>query len=209
VQNSLADIREELLIENYRLTKKDIRKILYNYYTKSNGYYILKPLSKEAFLRLEDLLKFLRGTITTQGVVTQVEITRDLKSAIKKLNKLPGLSLNVNLIDEVIEPIVVCIIALLHDSDFIMYDDHKAKSFLSIHGQNLDMDIRPPKFEYFTLTLMIDADSFIFPILTTSILYENYIESSINPEELNLQRVPWVFTKRVDGRLKLIENNGN
>lgn len=207
VQNSLTDIKEELLIENYKLTKKDIQKILDNCYSKNNGHYILKPLSKKSFLLLDDLLKFLRGTITTQGVVTQVEITRDLKSAIKKLNKLSGFSLNVNLIDEVIEPVIVCIIALLHDSDFIMYDNHKAKSFLSIHGQNLDTEIHPPKFDYFTLTLMIDADSFIFPILTTNIRYENYIESTIDPETLNLQRVPWVFTKRIEGKLKLAEDS--
>jgi hypothetical protein len=203
----LADIKEELLVENYKLTKKDIQKILHNCYSKNDGYHILKPLPQMAFLFLEDLLKFLRGTITTQGVVTQTEITKDLKSAIKKLNKFPDFSLNVTLTDEIIEPLVVCIIALLHDCDFIMYDGHKAKSFLSIHGQNLDMEIRPPKFEYFTLTLMINADSFVFPILTTNIRYENYIEDTINPEKLNLQRIPWVFTKRIEGKLKLVEEN--
>jgi hypothetical protein len=53
---------------------------------------------------------------------------------------------------------------------------------------------------------MIEADCFIFPILTTDIRYEDYIEDSVDPEKWNLQRLPWVFTKRIDGKLKLVEN---
>lgn len=206
IQNSLEDIKEELLIENYKLTKKDIQGLLNKYYSKLNGYYILKPLPQKTFLFLEDLLKFLRGTITSQGVITQVHITRDIKSAIKNLNKLPGVFLNVNLIDEIIEPMIVCIIALLHDCTFIMYDGSEAKSFLSIHGQNLNTAINPPMFEYFTLTLMINTDYFRFPILTTNIRYENYVESTSSPEGLNLNPIPWIYTKRVGNKLLLVED---
>lgn len=43
VQNSLTDIKEELFIEYYKRTKKDIQKFLDNCYSKNNGYYCKLP----------------------------------------------------------------------------------------------------------------------------------------------------------------------
>ncbi|MES2762276.1 MAG: hypothetical protein V4677_08715 [Bacteroidota bacterium] len=205
VQSCLQDIEEDLFIEHYKLTKKQIQTILNKCYVKQNGYYILNPTGEKHFKFIEDILRFIRGTITTRGIITQTNVTRDLKLAIKKANKLPGISVNVNLIDEVIESIIVCILALLHGSNFIMYDGMESKSFISIHGENLDTNTRPPVFEYFTLALIVNANEFIFPIATTKISHTKYIDGMDDPEKWNLATMPWIYTQRINGKLKLVE----
>jgi hypothetical protein len=205
VINSLEDINEELIIKYYKLAKEQIRALLEITFRLENGFYVINPeVSEGDIFAMADLLKFLRGTITTQGVVTQENLHTDFIAAISKLNKLHGFSLVIEDLEKSLNEITICILALLHDSSFIMYDGTQAKSFLSIHGQELQITEASHRFKFFTLTLMVDTGQLTFPVVTTNIRFEEYIDDLDDPESMNLQRIPWVYTERTAASLKLV-----
>ena len=156
VRNSLEDIDQSLFIKYYKLDRKDIRNLINKCYQKKKGYYELKKsVTGRKFLILEDILKFLRGTVTPKGAVTSDALKIDLRNAFNRINRLPGFNLSIKEIEQSLESIIVCILALLHDCTFIMYDNYESKAFLSIYGEITDDKAIPVKFGDYYLVLMI------------------------------------------------------
>ncbi|WNB18104.1 hypothetical protein [Marivirga arenosa] len=206
VRNSLEDIDESLFIKYYKLKRKEIQNLINNSYQKKNGVYELKAsITGRKFQLLEDILKFLRGTITPKGVVTSDALRNDLKNALNRINKLSGFNLSIKEIEKSMECIIVCILALLHDCKFLMYDGTESKAFLSIHGEVVDETTVPITFGDYNLVLMINADNFKFPIITTDINQSAFIDNLVEPDTLHLQPIPWIQTRRDKTNLKLIE----
>jgi hypothetical protein len=145
---------------------------------------------------LDDLLKFIRGTITGNPAFTQKEIIDDFIRGLKKLNNELNHKLDLKKIKEHKNDLIVCILSLVHDSTFKLFDGKTGFVFLSItNGAN-------PK-----ICLSSETGIFFLLLITTEIDVQYYLDLNINEiKEFELLKLPWCNSIRNDkAQFKLVK----
>lgn len=191
--DGLDDIDEKLFIKYYSMKKKQIKKLISdNYQLIDKKYYQLK--SKKDFAKIEDILKFIRGTIQAKAVFNQQTFEKEIQKAIGRIinvfeldkSYLPAVKKSSN-------SILLCIMCLLHDSKFIFHDNHIGTCFLSLYPSDKK-----------TISDEVSRDSYIalisddigvnMPIFISNIKIGKHIFLDA-PEISNrryMERIPWI-----------------
>lgn len=109
--------------------------------------------------------------------------------------------------------ILLCIMSLLHDSKFMLYDKKEARNFLGLYlhpqdnnsGENI---ATPSIYEKGLLALFTcGADSVTFPLYVSDLLVKDYIsadEFNKFPELKSFSESPWITAERIDDKLRLV-----
>lgn len=186
--DGIEDISEATLKQYYKLGKKEIIKILETSYFESDGHHILKNLKLRT--QIEDLLKFLRGTVSGKSAFEENAMIKDLEGGIRIITRtfdIPGKQ--VELIKTRRKEIVLCIMCLMHDARLTFHDGHEAKLFLSTSEGRL--------------TLESEGTIFQFSVFASSLLLTDYLEPT-DETFRDREPIPWINARRnPDGKLIL------
>jgi len=194
ILSGIDDIENELFQTYYKLTKKQVKQLITNAYRLDFGFYIPKStLTQKEFLIIDDLLKFIRGTITGKPAFTGKDIFNDLLNGLKRLSSEIQYKTNYDKIKKNKSDIIVCIISLLHDSTFKLFDGTIGTGFISLHPREDELEI----------CLMSVASKYTLPLITTEINASDYLDSD-NIKEYEFKKLPWCNCIRdKDNKLKL------
>ena len=198
ILSGIEDIENDMFIKYYKLSRKQVKRLVTKSYKKDNGYYVTKTtLNQTDFLFLDDILKFIRGTITGKPAFTQKEILADFIVGLKRLSYELGYKLDLEKIQKHKNDLIVCILSLLHDSTFKLFDGTVGSGFLSLHPRN----------DYSEICLMSEAGKYFLPLITTEIKSNDYIDMDMKElKEYEFKSLPWNNCVRNDkGELKLIK----
>ena len=201
IKEGIEEIDDELFQQHYGLSKNEVRSIVSRFYTLDrNEYYLKEGLSEKSYLFIDDLLKFIRGTFTGKSAFDQAEIEKDILNAIDRLTKKLAINIDLNNIKKHLQDIVVCILCIVHDTDFVLFDKKIGKSYMSIHPAKDN--------SAFNLGLVVNTDNFIFQVISTSIDIKSYVEKIDNElDEYSMRPIPWFFSTRdKEGKLVLTKN---
>lgn len=201
----IKEIPEEKFIEYYNMTKLEVDNLISKVYKIDKGYYVISDkINEKQYIFIDDLLKFIRGTITGKSAFTQEDIICDLSQGIARIINKENFDIDSKKIEIVVNEIIVCIISVLHDATFILFDNSIARSYMTItkndrlNGGFLNID------------LYADATNFHFPIITTTINIQEYIDTTNDELEKFVSReIPWINAVRNNGKLKLIKTVHN
>ncbi len=194
----IDDIENELFQKYYKLTKKQVKRLIINAYRLDIGFYIPKTtITQKEFLIIDDLLKFIRGTITGKPAFTGNEIFNDLLNGLKRLSSEIQYKMDYGKIKKNKSDVIVCIISLLHDSTFKLFDGTIGNGFISLHPRENEPEI----------CLMSEANKYTLPLITTDISACDYLDSNeIKMKEYEFKKLPWCNCIRdKDNKLKLIK----
>lgn len=183
ILSGINDIENELFQKYYKLPKKQVKRLITNAYRLDIGYYIPKTtITQKELLIIDDLLKFIRGTITGKPAFTGNEIFNDLLNGLKRLSSEIQYKTDYDKIKKNKSDIIVCIISLLHDSTFKLFDGTRGVGFISFHPKNEDTEI----------CLMSNAGKYTLPLITTDISAKSYIDSDLKTiKEFEFKNSPW------------------
>lgn len=201
ILSGIEDIDKELFIEYYRMSRKQVTQLIKSSYQRVGKYYNIKPsLSVMKYHLVDDILKFIRGTVTGKPAFTQNEIYKDFITGVRKLCHKLNYDFQFEKIKNHKEDLIVIIIALLHDCTFDLFDGAKGVGFLSVHSEEN---------EDFVICLMSQAGHMSLPLITTNIPASKYINVSESAYgKFNLKKIPWVYCKRdSEGKLMLDVSN--
>lgn len=137
------------------------------------------------------------------GVISYDGLQQELHRALKRITgELNLTTFNSKLFRQQFDSIFVCVLALLHDAKFKLYDGTEARAHLALHSDRAAPH-HPPALSY-TLTLMAKTPSLSFPLITSDIVYTRFIdEAGIQPADFDLQPIPWVHAQRSGNHLRL------
>lgn len=197
ILGGIDEVGDELLLEHYKLNKRQVKQFAVESYSLIDGYYVYNRISDiRRFVQLDDLLKFIRGTITGTPAIVHTDIINDFYKGIVNLTKKLHYKCDLQKIKSKKKDLVVAFLSLLHDSSFQLYDGNSARGFLSMH----------PDKDGPTLCLMSNTGGRLFiPLITTDIKAEDYIEFADGEMEQWIQQeLPWNICKRdATGKLRL------
>jgi len=196
--SGIDDIDNELFVKYYNLNRKQVKRLVTKSYKLDNGHYFLKTnISQKEYKFLDDILKFIRGTITGKPAFTQVEIVNDFLVGLKRLSKELNYNLDSKKIQEYKNDLIVIILALLHDSTFKLFDGTIGSGFLSLHPN----DNNP------VICLMSESGKYFLPLITTEIKAIDYIEANLAEiTQYEFKSLPWNnCIRNTEGKLKLVK----
>ena len=204
IKEGIEEIDDEMFLKFYKISKTEVKNFVLKFYKIEKGFYILKTeISEKEYKLLDDLLKFIRGTITGKSAFNQKDLETELLQGIERISNNEKLTINIEMIKESFESIVVCIISILHEANFILFDNSIAKSYLTLTKVN-----PTEKGETLYLSLHANADNFSFPIISTKINSEKYINETYEElENYENEKIPWIIAMRESEKLKLIKTN--
>lgn len=201
VLGGIDDTGDELLIKHCNINKKQATKFIKGCYNLEGDYYFYKnDRNLQRWRDLNNLLKFVTGTINGAQAITQTEIINHFYNGILRLEDKLKYRLDVKKYKKHENDLLVVILALLHDSSFKLYDGTTARAYLSIH----------PKRGWMTPTLcLMHTGRVNFTLITTNVEAKNYID--LTEEDIikyGLHEIPWnMCTRDQSGKLKLISAN--
>lgn len=183
ILSGIDDIENELFLKYYKLNKHQIKRLVAKSFKLVNGFYSPKTtLTQSEFLIIDDLLKFIRGIIPGKPAFTEKEIIGDFILGLKKLSIELKYKPDFNKIKENQSDLIVCIISLLHDSTFKLFDGSTGTGFISLHPQDNEPNI----------CLMSYTGNFSFPLISTEIKANKYIDCKIDElREYEFKKIPW------------------
>lgn len=193
----INEIDNYLFIKFYGKNKEEIERIIRNSYRKEGKNYILNSSVSDDNKRfLDDVLKFIRGTITGKAAFNQSDIKEQLISGLTRISNQANISINISKVEDNFSDLMVCILCILHDAQFNLFDESKAHSFISIEkGKSGELE----------LCLRADANNFSFPIVSTNIPISEYVKET---EEallaMEFKELPYIRANRNEaGNLEL------
>lgn len=198
ILSGIDDIENELFLQYYNLNKNQVKRLITKAYRLDKGFYIPKTtLYESEFAIIDDLLKFIRGTITGKPAFTEKEIFSDLILGLKRLSTELNYKPDLDKIKKNKADLIVCIISLLHDSTFKLFDGTTGIGFISLHPRDNEPEI----------CLMSYAGKFTLPLITTEIKANNYIDCEIDDlKGYEFKKLPWNNCFRNEqNKLKLIK----
>jgi hypothetical protein len=198
ILSGINDIENDLFVKYYNLNRKQVKKLIVKSYKKDNGFFITKTtLNQKDFLFLDDILKFIRGTITGKPAFTQNEILNDFRNGLKRLSLELNHKLDLKKINDNTDDLIICVLSLLHDSTFKLFDKTIGSGFLSLHPRENKLEI----------CLMSKAGKYSLPLITTDIDANDYIECDIEElKEFEFKSLLWNnCVRNNEGKLKLIK----
>lgn len=106
-------------------------------------------------------MKFIRGTITGKPAFEQSEIIQEINKAVKEFC-IRYSFVPIILSDEALDDLVLCILCILHNATFELFDGAKGLSFLSVEKNQQAEDQS-------TLSLYAQTENFSFPIISSDL----------------------------------------
>jgi uncharacterized membrane-anchored protein YjiN (DUF445 family) len=201
IKEGIEEIDDELFQKYYGLRKNEVKSMISKFYVRDkSGYSLKKGISKKSYFLIDELLKFIRGTFTGKSAFDQSEIEIDILNAIERLTKELSLTVDLNEFKKHLSDIIVCILCIIHDTNFELFDKKIGQSYLSVHPTE--------DHKTFTLGLVVNTDGFVFQIISTSIDSKTYLDNiDIELDTLTMSQIPWCFSTRdKDGKLRLTKN---
>ncbi len=134
ILGGIDDLENEMYRKYYKTNKERVKSLVTDAYELVNGYYeIKKSIDKKDFLYIDDLLKFIRGTVTGKPAFYSHDIKNDFIKAIKKLSFKLNHNLNIKEFNNNIDDVILTIITLLQDAQFKLFDGEIGRSFMVLH----------------------------------------------------------------------------
>ena len=199
ILGGIDDLENEMLSKFYKTNKKQVKLLVTNVYELFNGYYLIKKsIDRKQFLYIDDLLKFIRGTVTGKPAFYSHDIKNDFIRAIKKLSVELKHNLNIRDFHKNIDDVILTIITLLQDAQFNLFDGETGRSFMVLHPNDNGSEIY----------LMGRAGKFSMPLIGTNLKAEKYLnKNNIEIENDNLSEIPWTnIYRKENGKIELIKN---
>lgn len=190
--DGLADLDEKIFREHYPINRKNVKKLISDNYhlDEAKKYFILK--SQKELAKIEDVLKFIRGTIQAKPVFNQETFNKEIQTAIKRT--IHELNLDRSFLEAVVrhsKPILLCILCLLHDAKFVFHDSHIGSCYISFYPSDKNLSGQPNK-ESFIALISADTSSSM-PLFVSNIKVGHYI--ILADAELNrfqhMERMPY------------------
>ncbi len=167
IKEGVEEIDDYLFEENYGINKNKVKKIINTSYKKEKDDYVLnKNIQGEKKLFIDDLLKFIRGTFTGKAAFNQKDIEHQLLSSLNRISNKISYPICLKTIQQNLDNVIVCILCVLHEAIFTLFDKSTAKSFLSVDKDTNNETV---------LSLRATASNFSFPIISTSIKVDTYL----------------------------------
>ena len=196
--DGLADIDDKLFNTHYPISKKQVRKLISDSYEldTEKKYYLLK--SKKDFARVDDALKFIRGTIQAKPVFNQTTFEKEIQKAISRTVNVLNLDKSYLVaVKKHSKSILLCILCLLHDAKFIFHDNHIGTCFLSLYPTG-KKSIGEQATKESLIALIATDISVTMPIFVSNIKIKDH--SLLSEEEISkfqtMERIPWFATTR-------------
>lgn len=199
ILGGIDDLETEMYSKYYKTNKKRVKSLILNSYELIKGNYLIKEsINREEFLYIDDLLKFVRGTITGKPAFYSHDIKNDFIKAIKKLSIELKHTLNIKEFNRNIDDVILTIITLLQDAQFKLFDGGIGRSFMVLHPNENGSEIY----------LMGKTGKFSMPLIGTNLKSKNYIsKDNLETETNNLSEIPWTnIYRKENGKIELIEN---
>lgn len=195
----IDDLENELYSKFYKTNKKRVKSLVTSSYELVNGYYLINDsLDRKEFLYIDDLLKFVRGTVTGKPAFNSHDIKNDFIRAIKKLSVELNHILNLKEFNKNIDDVILTIITLLQDAQFKLFDGEIGRSYMVLHPRDNGSEI----------CLMGQTGTFSMPLIGTNLKAKKYIAvNDVEIETRNLSEIPWTNIYRNEkGKIELRKN---
>ena len=199
ILGGIDDLENTMYSKYYKTNKKRVKVLVTNAYKLVNGYYLIKEnIDRKEFLYIDDLLKFIRGTVTGKPAFYSHDIKNDFIRAIKKLSIELNHDLNIKGLNKNIDDVILTIITLLQDAQFTLFDGKIGRSFMVLHPNENGSEIY----------LMGETGKFSMPLIGTNLKAKKYLdENNIERENRNLSEIPWTnIYRKENGKIELIKN---
>jgi hypothetical protein len=169
ILEGIEEIDEQIFIQFYNHSKEKIKEIITTSYRKNHDMYVLLPsLTTKQKESIDDILKFIRGTITGKPAFNQSEIVEEINKAISKFCLKFSLE-PIVLLSKALDELTLCIVCILHNAIFELFDGTKGVSFLTIERNLEEQNLS-------TISLYAETDNFSFPIISTELKAIDYID---------------------------------
>jgi len=164
---------------------------------------------------LDHIQKVIRGDIKYTSVFDEETFKKEIKASISNvINKFQIDRKYLNYISQKSDDILLCIMALLHDSTFKFYDNKKSRNFLGIYlhpnpqaenlpGYDRQMDL----YQNGLISLFSSGkNSITFPLVVSNLPIKKYLDqleflnSNINTSTCE---VAWITASRIGNALQL------
>ena len=164
--------------------------------------------------KIDQIQKVIRGTIYYSSVFDLETFNNEIATALAVVIK--SLSIDQKYIQTIKDrsrDILLCIMSLLHDSKFILYDKKEARNFLGfyLHPQDSnsseDMDTQSIYEKGLLALYTCGAGSATFPLYVSDLFVKDYIsadEFKKFPELTNFSESLWITAERIDNKLQLV-----
>lgn len=206
--DGLNDIGDKIFDDHYPISKKKVKKLIRDNYQLDTGKkeYILK--SRKDFLKIEDALKFIRGTIEASPVFKQITFEKEIQNAIgRAINVLEFDSSYLSPVKKHSKSILLCILCLLHDAKFEFHDKHIGTCFLSLYPSSKKSNNDSANKDDF-IALISDDIKANMPIFVSNIKIGDHF--SIDETEINnlryMERIPWINAIRNEENKLILTN---
>ncbi|TCC88654.1 hypothetical protein EZ428_18630 [Pedobacter frigiditerrae] len=165
-------------------------------------------------LKIDQIQKVIRGAIYYTSVFDLETFNNEIATTLTVVIK--SFSIDQKYMQAIMEhsqDILLCIMSLLHDSKFILYDKKEARNFLGFYlhppdsnnGENMD---NRSIYEDGVLALYTcGAGSITFPLYVSDLLVKDYIsadEFNKFAELKSFSESPWITAERIDYKLRLV-----
>lgn len=174
-------------------------------------------LIEKVTLGIDSLQKVIRGAIYFHSVFETTSLSNDFKVNFEKiLSEFNIDSKYTKIITDNLSEILICLMALLHDSIFEFYDKNTSRVYLCAYldnskiEKNKSISQKELLFESGVLALYTNykaaGKSNSFPLFVSEIKLKDYIERqdfmSKNIDS-SMSEIPWISAKRYGDKLKL------
>lgn len=167
IKEGIEEIDDYLFKEHYHIDKNKVKDIINTSYKKEKNDYVLnKNIQGDKKLFIDDLLKFIRGTITGKAAFCHKDIEEQLISSLIHISNKISYKICIKSIKQNLDSVIVCILCVLQEAIFTLFDGSTANSFLSIDRNNNEI----------IFSLSANASNFSFPIISTNIKVDSYLK---------------------------------
>lgn len=199
ILDGIDDAPEDYLIEHFKKNRKKLKAQILKAYKLVGQHYVLSPaINGKSYEFIDELLKFIRGAIHARAVITQSELEQQLEHGIKKVCNQNKIKVDIVLVKSHLQGVTLCIMAILHESTFTLYDKSIAKAYLCLNQNTKN------RTDY-TIGLFVNAERFSFSLFSSEINAADYLELGQDKlDSYNMTEMPYVHAVRNEsGQLEL------
>ncbi|WP_299568490.1 hypothetical protein [uncultured Pedobacter sp.] len=163
--------------------------------------------------RIDTMQKVVRGVITYEPVFHTATFRHEIEEMlIMLINKF---SISPSFLEEArreFDGILLCVLALLHDSKFHYFDGAQSRNYLGFYHEidrtQVDQDLL---YNTGTLALFTEGARTTFPLFVSDLKISDYLEQAeFAPKKFkNFAESPWITAGRKEGILKLMDEDLN
>jgi hypothetical protein len=180
-----------------------------------------EDLIKKIKSRIDGIQKVVRGAIYYNSVFDTATLRQEIEIAILDIVNHFNIDIRfVEIVKNKIDDILLCIMALLHDSKFVFYDKNIARAFLCLYTEwnskpaDDKLSEKDNMFQKGVLALYITYKSgektTSIPLFVSKLAMKKYISKDsymTTPSDLFKSEIKWIVANRVGKNLQLIDTN--